>query len=60
MRDQVLNQFEHPWLMVVGMILFIMVFIGVLYMVTGKKNNSSFSEAEQLPLEDGQKIGGAK
>lgn len=60
MRNQVLNQFEHPWLMVMGMFLFIAVFIFVMMTVNGKRKKKEFNHASLLPLEDGQKIGGLK
>ncbi len=60
MRDQVLHQFEHPWLLVIGMLLFMGVFLAVLFRVSGKKTKKQFSEAEKLPLSDGFKIGGTK
>lgn len=60
MRDQVLHQFEHPWLLVIGMLLFMGVFLGVLFWVSGKKTKKEFTEAEQLPLSDGFKVGGTK
>ena len=55
MKQVVLSQFNYPWLPTIGMIIFIIIFIGVLYFALHKDNAGHFSKASSMPLNDGEK-----
>ena len=52
MKSEVLTKFEHPWLMVVGMLFFIGLFGYLFFRTISKNRNQDYQEASQLPLEE--------
>lgn len=57
MKQEVLNQFNYPWLPTLGLIIFVIIFSGVLYFALHKSNKTFFAKASSMPLNDGDQNG---
>ncbi|MCB9063038.1 MAG: cbb3-type cytochrome c oxidase subunit 3 [Halobacteriovoraceae bacterium] len=51
MKSEVLNSAGYTVLPIIAMILFALVFLGVVFKTMRKSNESDYKESEQLPLD---------
>ena len=52
MKSQVLANFDITWLPVTALIIFLVVFFGVLLLIFRKDSKKIYNQAESLPLEN--------
>lgn len=58
MKSQVLSQFDMTIFPIIGFIIFVSVFIGIVWFVKRQDNQEDFERSSFLPLHDGHKIQG--
>ncbi len=56
MMREVLSRFDLPLLPIIGLFIFLTLFIGVVFYTFSKKNKDKFKSLEQLPFYEGNKI----
>jgi cbb3-type cytochrome oxidase subunit 3 len=52
MKQEVLKQFDLPWMPIVGLIIFVLCFICYIFFTYRKSNRSFYEEASLIPLQD--------
>lgn len=55
MKQELLSYFPWPWLPSLALLIFFTVFVGLIIRVSLKSQRVMFTEAERLPLQDGEK-----
>ena len=55
MKQEVLKNFDLPWIPLTGLILFVVCFVLYTYWTFKKENQKHYEEASLVPLEDGVK-----
>lgn len=51
MKQLGLSYYEHPEILMIPLIIFILFFVGLIFWVSIKSNRDLYKEIEQLPLE---------
>ena len=55
MKQEIHTQFPWPWLPTIGLLIFFIFFVVLLFRVSSKSQKREFVSAEKLPLADGEK-----
>jgi len=56
MMREVLSRFDLPLLPIIGLFIFLILFIGVVVYTFSKKNQEKFKNLESLPFQEGSKV----
>jgi cbb3-type cytochrome oxidase subunit 3 len=52
MKQEVLSQFDKPWLPMTGLIIFVVCFCAYTYWTYKKENKDLYDQASMIPLEE--------
>ena len=56
MKKEVLSQFQHTGLPIIGLLIFLIIFFSVVVWVMRKDKKKSFEKASEMPLDDGEVV----
>ena len=52
MKQEVLSTFDMPWIPIIGLVLFVVCFIGFTFFTYRRSNKSFYEESSLIPLKD--------
>lgn len=55
MKRDILTTFPWPWLPTIGLLIFFIFFVVIIFRVSTKVHRARFTSIENLPLNDGEK-----